>query len=187
MKLDVIEDIGVYLPKYTILPNSTVVLDSSAHAHSAIVKSFQTPDFVTNIQVFENNSKLIDEFDEEWLEKFLNFEDESGYTGYAFTNGFKKIRIYKRRVITELKSRYKGTCQICGFGFKLGEYEIDITEAHHIEYFAKSLNNKKTNLIILCPNHHTLIHRTNPVYDQQKKLFMLPNGKELEIKYNHHL
>lgn len=187
MKLDVIEDIRTYLPKYTVFSNLNLVKPSATPAQSSIVKSFQIPDFITNIQVFENNTKLIDDFDEEWLEKLLNFDDESSFTGYAFTSGFRNIRIYKRRVITELKSRYKGTCQICGFGFKIGEYEVDITEAHHIEYFSKSLNNKTTNLIILCPNHHTLIHRTNPIYDRQKKLFIMPNGKELEISYNLHL
>ncbi|WP_186445913.1 HNH endonuclease [Paenibacillus cremeus] len=52
------------------------------------------------------------------------------------------------------------SCQICGFSGK-EEYGESVIEAHHIEEFSLTQNNKPDNILILCPNHHRLVHKAN--------------------------
>ena len=67
------------------------------------------------------------------------------------------------------------------------KYNSEIVEAHHIDYFTKSLNNDSENIIILSPNFHRLIHKTNPEFDRNKLSFIFPNGVEEKLKLNLHL
>ncbi len=99
---------------------------------------------------------------EEELESIINFKDNS--TGIKVITSQKNQRIYKTGIIKQLKLLYKGSCQICGCA-PFEEYSDNICEVHHIEYFANTQNNNASNLIVLCPNHHRLIHKLNPVYD----------------------
>ena len=62
-----------------------------------------------------------------------------------------------------------------------------MVEAHHIEYFSKSFNNDDSNQIIVCPNHHSIIHEVNPIFDRVNKLFRFANGYEENVLLNKHL
>lgn len=55
--------------------------------------------------------------------------------------------LYKRIAL----ETYVRKCSICGFEDK------DALDVHHIDM--NKLNNNKDNLIILCANHHALVHR----------------------------
>ena len=91
-----------------------------------------------------------------------------------------------KQIIDNLKKIYRGECQLCGQ--KLGEeYGKEIVQAHHIEYFSKSQNNDSTNIIILCPNCHALIHKCNPTYEKDTFSFKFGNGNKLKIKNIGHL
>ena len=97
-----------------------------------------------------------------------------------------KIRRLTRTIGSDLKIAYGYRCQICGQW--IGEpYGSNLIHAHHIDYFTKSLNNDATNIMIVCPNHHGIIHDKNPVYDRKKKTFLYPNGYEEGLKLNKHL
>ena len=60
---------------------------------------------------------------------------------------------------------YRGCCQICGIN-KVDEFGIDISEVHHIRFFADSHNNDSSNLIVLCPDHHRIIHKIILSFDE---------------------
>lgn len=85
-----------------------------------------------------------------------------------------------------LKLLYNYKCQICGINFSIG-HGCNIAESHHIEYFTKSMNNDMKNIIILCPNHHRIIHKTNAVFKREKVSFIYPNGLVEKVKVNLHL
>lgn len=70
---------------------------------------------------------------------------------------------------------------------KLNKHIKEIVEAHHIEYFSKTQNNDSSNIIILCPNCHALIHKCNPAYDKKTCSFKFDNGKSLSVKTKGHL
>ncbi|MCR5833039.1 MAG: hypothetical protein K6G55_00075 [Selenomonadaceae bacterium] len=97
-----------------------------------------------------------------------------------------KIRKLNRSIGNYLKKLYDFRCQLCGEN--IGEiYGAKIAECHHINYFVQSLNNDASNLLIVCPNHHRIIHAVNPTFDTDRKIYLFPNGYEQTLKLNFHL
>jgi predicted restriction endonuclease len=86
-----------------------------------------------------------------------------------------KIRKLDKAIGENLKSFYNFSCQICGKNVS-EKYGANIVEAHHIEYFVTSLNNNAENIMVLCPNHHRIIHKLNPIFDRNNLFFQYPNG-----------
>ena len=99
---------------------------------------------------------------------------------------FVNQRIYDRRICNQLKRLYNNKCQICGFD-PYKEINEHVSEAHHIEYFTKSCNNNANNILILCPNHHRIIHKANPEFSTDKLEFHFKNGYTAKIMTNNHL
>ncbi|WP_321993973.1 HNH endonuclease signature motif containing protein [Clostridium butyricum] len=75
-----------------------------------------------------------------------------------------KIRKYNKKLIDDMKKRANNTCQVCGCTCG-NEHGVSIAEAHHINKFSLTQNNKPENILILCPNHHRLIHKSKAVID----------------------
>ena len=119
------------------------------------------------------------------LESILNFTDEKA--SLKIRTGTKKVRVYNTAIIGQLKKLYRGKCQICGSAVFKDFDGVDVCEVHHIDYFCSSQNNDATNLIVLCPNHHRLIHKLDPKYDRDKNSFLFPGNKELHIELDYHL
>lgn len=127
---------------------------------------------------------ILSKMTEEEIETLFNAEDETA--GFLYREGLRKVRTLNKQIIDNLKKIYKGECQLCGQN--LGEqYGKEIVQAHHIEYFSKSQNNASTNIIILCPNCHALIHKCNPSYEKDTFSFKFGNGNKLKIKNIGHL
>ncbi len=97
-----------------------------------------------------------------------------------------KIRKLNRAIGDNLKMLYEYRCQICGddFGRK---FDAHIVEAHHIDPFIVSMNNDAANQIIICPNHHNVIHKVKPNFDRNRLLFTYINGIEEKLGLNKHL
>lgn len=128
--------------------------------------------------------EILSKMTEEEIEILFNAEDDTA--GFLYKEELAKVRKLKKHIIDTLKKMYKGECQLCGG--KVGEqYGKEIVEAHHIEYFSKTQNNDSSNIIILCPNCHALIHKCNPAYDKKTCSFKFDNGKSLSVKTKGHL
>lgn len=93
-----------------------------------------------------------------------------------------KVRVLDREIGEALKRLYKNQCQICKYGF-LDRYGVALSEAHHIDPFVKSLNNNAENILILCPNHHRVIHKSHPKYDMKRSVYLFNNGLEEKILF----
>lgn len=97
-----------------------------------------------------------------------------------------KYRKMDRSIIKLLKEFYDYRDEITGE--KIGsEYGDSVVEAHHIEYFTKSQNNDSTNIIIISPNYHRIIHKNNPQFNRNKFQFEFQNGEILPLKLYDHL
>ena len=97
-----------------------------------------------------------------------------------------KYRKIDRSIIRILKEFYDYRDEISGE--KIGnEYGDSVVEAHHIDYFTKSQNNDSTNIIIISPNYHRIIHKNNPAFNRKKYQFEFPNGEVLKLKLYEHL
>jgi len=97
-----------------------------------------------------------------------------------------KIRKLDVSISDNLKFLYKYKCQICGnnFGYR---YNSTIIEGHHLDSFTLTLNNNSDNIIIICPNHHRVIHKVKPDFDRKNLCFSYQNGLKENLKLNQHL
>ena len=96
------------------------------------------------------------------------------------------VRILNNKIQKTLKNLYQHRCQICGATAEV-MYGVDVSEAHHIEYFTKSLNNNASNIIILCPDHHRIVHKAKGIFDYDAHCFKYENAKIDTLMYNLHL
>ncbi len=111
-------------------------------------------------------------------------EDETAGIDERFR--ITKVRRMNRAIGDALKNLYGWRCQICGA--YIGEaYGARVIQAHHIDYFSRSRNNDASNILVVCPNHHTIIHDRNPVFNGKEKAYHYPNGYAEGLKLNKHL
>lgn len=136
-------------------------------------------DSASHSKEFSNDIPLLSE---EELENILNAKDPSA--SFSIRTSANKTRVYKTAIIKQLKKLYKGCCQLCG-SVPFEQFGTDICEAHHIEYFAESQNNDASNIIIICPNHHRIIHKLNPKFIPEERCFEYPDGTKEKIKIDY--
>ena len=97
-----------------------------------------------------------------------------------------KYRRIDRSIILTLKRFYDYRDEISGE--KIGdEFGDSVVEAHHIDYFTRSQNNDSTNIIIISPNYHRIIHKNNPHFNRKKFQFEFENGEVLRLSLYEHL
>ncbi len=65
--------------------------------------------------------------------------------------------------------------------------ENNDAKAHHIDYFVTSLNTDASNLMIVCPNHHSIIHSANPSFDRRQLQYAYKNRLKQKLLLNEHL
>lgn len=135
---------------------------------------------------FQVMKKTIQGMRERTVENEIEYEMEDKNSGIEKRLQIVKIRKLNRKIGENLKLLYGCRCQICGqvIGEKYGSH---IAEAHHIDYFVNSLNNDANNQMIVCPNHHSVIHDANPVFDRRWMVYRFDNGVEETIRINKHL
>jgi len=123
---------------------------------------------------------------ERFMESDFNFDKTDNTSTLIEDQRIVKIRKLNRAIGDNLKLLYDYRCQICGE--KIGElYDSHTVESHHIDYFVISLNNNMNNIMIVCPNHHSIIHDVNPIFNKEKKIFIYNNGFEEGLRLNYHL
>ena len=135
---------------------------------------------------FQVMKKAIQGMRERTVENEIEYEMEDKSSGIEKKLQIVKIRKLNRKIGENLKLLYGYRCQICGqvIGEKYGSH---IAEAHHIDYFVNSLNNDANNQMIVCPNHHSVIHDANPIFIRKKMVYRYDNGMEEKIMVNKHL
>lgn len=123
---------------------------------------------------------------ERFFETGINYDIPDETASLIEKPGIKKVRKLNRAIADNLKLLYNYKCQICGenIGEEFGAHTV---EAHHIDYFVKSFNNDSDNQLIVCANHHSIIHETNPEFQRDKLIYVYPNGAEQKIMLNKHL
>ena len=105
------------------------------------------------------------------IEAKINYDITDEKAGITVNVQLVKMRKLNRKIGQNLKLLYGYRCQICG---KLigEEYGSHIAETHHIDYFVNSLNNDASNQMVVCPNHHSIIHEADPDFDRKKTAYI---------------
>lgn len=130
--------------------------------------------------------KMVNNKAEKNFETELDYEIRDEKAGFEAHVEIVKVRKLNRKIGENLKLLYGYRCQICGE--LIGEqYGSHIAEAHHIDYFVKSLNNDSNNQMILCPNHHSIIHDADPIFDRPTLTYIYDNGYKEQLSINKHL
>lgn len=140
---------------------------------------------ITKTELAEARSLLLHE-DEQGYEASVNFPGTDSTASIERIQQLAKIRKLNRSIGDNLKMLYEYKCQICGDNFGKS-YDAHIVESHHINPFVVSMNNDAANQIIICPNHHRVIHRAEPVFDRGRMLFVYRNGTNEKLTLNKHL
>ncbi|TWH52011.1 HNH endonuclease [Sporomusa sp. KB1] len=162
------QDAMEYLAIYTTEYDDTYVLE---------------PILVEDIFVLH---KVVEKQSERVMEASFNYDVADENATIFASERIAKLRKLNKKIGDNLKLLYEYRCQICGR--QIGEaYGSHVVEAHHIDYFVQSLNNDSQNQLIVCPNHHSIIHDANPVFDRKRLLYLYPNGKQEGFALNLHL
>jgi len=74
-----------------------------------------------------------------------------------------------------LKSYYTHRCQICAQDFE-PRYGAQVADTHHIQYLRAGGPDISSNIVVVCPNHHRIIHATDAHFNHQKLTYEYPNG-----------
>ena len=129
---------------------------------------------------------MVKDQQEHRIESEFDYDLVDTKAGFIITERMTRIRKLNRKIGENLKLLYGYRCQICGqlIGEEFGAH---IAEAHHIDYYVKSLNNDSNNQMVVCPNHHSIIHEADPKFDRKRMMYLYPNGVEQKIVLNFHL
>ncbi len=158
-------------------------------AETEYLSLYATPEQFTffvdciSLDEYRQEANVLHVFNETTVESILDQRDDTA--GIIETHKIVKIRKLAKDVGNNLKTLYDCRCQICGA--KIGEiYGSNLIHAHHIVPFSESLNNNPENIMILCPNHHGIIHDVHPQW-KKDKCFHYANGYVEGLKLNYHL
>jgi 5-methylcytosine-specific restriction protein A len=164
------EEAREHLVLYAGLSNNEFRFDCLTHNDIAGVKSF-----------FDKQGTTEEEF-----EMAAEHDLKDSHARIEIRDQIVRVRRLDRSIGNSLKQLYQYRCQICAenFGHKRG---TDTAESHHIEAFVSSLNNDSNNILIVCPNHHTVIHKASPIFNPAKLRYEYPNGFAETLKLNIHL
>lgn len=133
----------------------------------------------------DNIVKEVNSMNELDFETVFEPREDSG-ASIKVVAGMKRIRQLDRSIGDSLKFLYDYRCQMTGE--KVGEpYDALVVEAHHIIPFTESMNNDTSNIIIISPSYHRIIHKVKPIWDEKQLAFCYPNGLVEKVKLNYHL
>jgi predicted HNH restriction endonuclease len=91
-----------------------------------------------------------------------------------------------RTLRRQLHQMYGGRCQICGFDPML-VYGVEACHSHHLIYLARGGSDNLENMALLCPNHHSVIHATDAVFDFHDLAFVFAHNHRERLVLNTHL
>lgn len=140
---------------------------------------------ITNIDAKYSRDFFSNE-DEQKYESDINYPTIDPTSSVETIQQISKIRRLNRAIGDNLKMLYGYNCQICGENFGK-KFDTQVVEAHHIESFVVSMNNDAANQIIICPNHHRVIHKADPVFYRSRLSYVYANGVEEPLRLNKHL
>jgi hypothetical protein len=90
-----------------------------------------------------------------------------------------------RTLVRELHVLYRGRCQLCGFDPQL-LYQVNACCGHHVVYLSRGGADLLTNMMLICPNHHEVIHAANAVFDFSDLHYVFANGRREPLVLNQH-
>ncbi len=85
-----------------------------------------------------------------------------------------------------LRKLYDDRCQLCGWSSR-ASYETEVCEAHHLHWLSRGGPDEIQNLVLLCPNHHRVVHRVDAVFDYRDQAFVFSKARREALRVAGHL
>ena len=124
------------------------------------------------------------EKDEEAVKKVIR-EYQSGLAEYRVDHLVQQPS--RSRVLSrQIHQMYNSRCQICGFDPVL-VYGVEACHSHHLIYLSRGGEDSLDNMVLLCPNHHSVIHATDAVFDFRDLSFIFAANHRERLALNRHL
>jgi hypothetical protein len=125
--------------------------------------------------------QLVDRFGQNGLLDAIRNHDHIAEVG-------RKAEIRESRILYDrnasladgLKHLYLHRCQVCGNDFE-PTYGAKYAESHHIQYLSQGGPDISPNIMVLCPNHHRIIHETNAQFNRASLQYEYPNGLQEKL------
>lgn len=117
--------------------------------------------------------------------KSLVREESPGFSAERRTYLYQEAPSRNRKLVDELHGIYDGKCQLCAWDPK-DEYDKYLCHGHHIHWLSRSGEDSLDNMALVCPNHHTAIHRLDAQLDYADMVFDFGIHRE-ELVLNLHL
>lgn len=158
----------------------------SPHAHQLL------SEFARDLQVIETAAIYAeDEFEarlvhEESVRRFVSFEPEAT-RNRRLKYLYESVNVQRaRRNVEELQKLYDGRCQICLYDPKR-RYGHSLCHGHHIQWLSRGGADELENMVLVCPNHHSAIHRDDAPFDFRDLAFIFGNSPRESLAINRHL
>jgi hypothetical protein len=108
-----------------------------------------------------------------------------------YTTLIRNTRKRNRGIVQYLKGLYKDTCQVCGEKIDVG-FGKGVSEVHHIRPLGRHHGpDNIENMIVLCPNHHTMFDRGAITIDLINEVVHHINPSDYlngqQLKLNHYV
>lgn len=82
-----------------------------------------------------------------------------------------------KKLVENLHELYSGKCQICLWD-PVNKYGNGLCEGHHIQWLSRGGSDELGNMVLVCPNHHSAIHRTDAPLDYNDFSFDFATHRE---------
>lgn len=79
---------------------------------------------------------------------------------YLMTEAIRRDRQH----VEALRDLYDGRCQICEWAPRM-RYGTDVCEGHHVRWLSRGGQDDLSNMVLVCPNHHRVLHRVDAPFD----------------------
>jgi 5-methylcytosine-specific restriction protein A len=158
-----------------ITSNDHMVLTEFAKNFPLESRANLLPEDIIEAQLIYGDSKKIEQF----------MRDEPPCLGKERLEYlYKSAPTRNRTFVTELQALYKGKCQLCQWAPK-DKYGYYICQGHHLQWICRGGEDSLDNMVLLCPNHHLVVHRCDAPFDFEDYSFCFSRHREALLLNSH--
>ena len=76
----------------------------------------------------------------------------------------RDVAVRSRANVEDLRTLYRGRCQVCEWESRAA-HSVDVCEGHHLQWLSRGGSDAMSNMVLLCPNYHRLVHALDAPLD----------------------
>lgn len=111
-------------------------------------------------------------------------DEKPGIAEERATYFYKQAPTRNQHLVEQLQKIYSGKCQICQWN-PVDDYGKEICHGHHIQWLSRGGADDIRNMVLVCPNHHSVIHKLDAPLDYSDFSFDFGTHRESLSLRNH--